>query len=140
MSHVRSKGNKSTEGKLIEALSNASITGWRTQAQDLPSCPDFVFDAQKIIVFVDGCFWHGCPHCKRLRPKSSKKYWNEKIEGNIRRDKKVRNGLRKHGWSVLKVWEHQLKKPDKVIARLVKHLNSRVNLLKVVESSKQKTG
>jgi len=126
MSHIRSKGNKSTEGKLIEAFRKANITGWRTQAHDLRGIPDFVFDAQKTIVFVDGCFWHGCPYCKRLRPKSSKKYWNEKIQGNIRRDRKIRNGLRKHGWSVLKIWEHQLRKPEKVVARLVKRLNSRV--------------
>lgn len=72
MSHVRLKGNQSTEGKLIAALNEAGIEGWRTQAKDLPSCPDFVFDAQKTIAFVDGCFGHGCPHCKRLCPKSSK--------------------------------------------------------------------
>jgi len=128
MSHVRSKGNQSTEGKLIAALNEAGIEGWRTQAKDLPSCPDFVFDAQKTIVFVDGCFWHGCPHCKRLRPKSSKEYWNEKIEGNIKRDKRVRNRLRKHGWSVLRVWEHQLKKPEKVTTRLAKHLAKRAKV------------
>jgi DNA mismatch endonuclease (patch repair protein) len=84
-----------------------------------------VFDKQKLIVFVDGCFWHGCPHCKRIRPKTSKEYWNKKIEGNITRDKKVRNRLRRSGWSVLRVWEHQLKNPEIVIQRLNKHLEKR---------------
>jgi len=60
-------------------------------------------------VFVDGCFWHGCKRCKTV-PKQNQKFWKEKIERNMLRDREVGRELRKEGWHVVRVWEHELKK------------------------------
>ena len=68
--------------------------------------PDFVYPKFKIAIFVDGCFWHGCSkHCRL--PSTNKKYWISKIEGNKKRDKKITNALRKKGWRVIRIWEHE---------------------------------
>lgn len=117
MASVHSKNNRSTEKRLRYALIHAKIKGWRMQAKDLAGVPDFVFDKEQIAVFVDGCFWHGCPRCYR-RPSSSRKYWDEKVKGNIARDKRVAAKLRREGWAVLRIWEHSLSEPEKAVARI----------------------
>jgi len=71
--------------------------------------PDFANKKEKIAVFVDGCFWHKCPKCFKA-PKTNKKFWDEKIEKNTGRDKKVTKHLRKDGWRVIRIWEHDLRK------------------------------
>lgn len=71
--------------------------------------PDFANKKEKITVFVDGCFWHGCPkHYKA--PKSNIKFWRAKIDRNIKRDSLVNKWLRNAGWRVIRVWEHQIMK------------------------------
>lgn len=134
MAAVRSSGNCSTEARLREILTQAEIVGWREQAKDLSGVPDFVFDQEKVVIFVDGCFWHGCPHCYR-RPSSSQKYWDEKVQTNMKRDKRVRAKLRRQGWSVLRVWEHSLTEPDKVVRRIKAKLAKR----KEIEEKKKET-
>jgi len=107
MERVRSRYNKSTELEFIKVMRSEKITGWRRN-YPLMGKPDFVFPKSKVAVFVDGCFWHGCPkHCRM--PSSNKEYWEEKIGGNIRRDRKVAKKLRQAGWSVIRFWEHDLK-------------------------------
>ena len=116
MAAVRSRGNRDTELKLVAILRAAGITGWRRH-QPLPGRPDFVFRRQRLAVFVDGCFWHGCRwHCRM--PKSRGEYWNPKIDRNKSRDKAVHSLLLFHGWRVLRIWEHSLHSPEKVINRL----------------------
>lgn len=106
MARVKSKGNKSTEIKFVEALRAQSISGWRRHL-DVHGKPDFVFLKKKIAVFIDGCFWHGCPkHCRL--PATNVQYWVEKIKGNVRRDKHVTKDLKKKGWVVFRFWEHEL--------------------------------
>ncbi|MBI5353449.1 MAG: DNA mismatch endonuclease Vsr [Chloroflexi bacterium] len=107
MAAIHSKNTHSTERRLRAGLASASISGWRMNAKDLVGKPDFVFDKKKIVVFVDGCFWHGCK-CKRLS-KTHKSFWKNKIETNIARDKKVSRVLRKQGWKVIRIKEHELK-------------------------------
>lgn len=128
MASVRSEGNKSTELVLKEILNNEGLTGWRENARDLPGKPDFVFDKEKVAIFVDGCFWHGCPKCYR-RPSSSQEYWDEKVRNNMRRDKRVRSKLRRQGWSVLRFWEHSLIDSDKVIRRIKAKLSERREMI-----------
>ena len=106
MASVRSKGNKSTEIKFINVLKSHSISGWRRH-YDLSGKPDFVFLKKRIAVFIDGCFWHGCPkHCRW--PATNVEYWMNKIEGNARHDKQVERQLKKKGWIVIRFWEHEL--------------------------------
>ena len=75
MSKERSSGNKTTEIRLIHLFRESGVTGWRRRAA-LPGSPDFCFLREKLCLFADGCFWHGCPKCYRA-PKSNRKFWRQ---------------------------------------------------------------
>jgi DNA mismatch endonuclease (patch repair protein) len=123
MSKIRSQRNRSTEWKLRAALVQAGIKGWSLGGLHLQGKPDFVFANKKIVVFVDGCFWHGCPFCYR-RPKSRQAYWDNKVSGNIKRDKSKRASLRRAGWRVIRIWECALRKnPLNCLQRIQRVLN-----------------
>lgn len=116
MSAVRSKNTK-LEQTLIAALESADLLGFERYVKSLPGTPDVAFMEQKVAVFFDSCFWHGCP--KHLRkPGSNQEYWRPKIENNAKRDRRRRAALRRMGWSVLRVWEHDLKNLPPVINRI----------------------
>jgi DNA mismatch endonuclease (patch repair protein) len=108
MSLIRGKGNKDTELAMIDLFRNNKIIGWR-RSQSLFGRPDFVFKKKQVAVFVDGCFWHGCYYHGNM-PKSNQAFWKNKIEANKKRDRLVTRTLRKQGWKVIRIWEHQLKK------------------------------
>lgn len=110
MSRVAGAGNKSTELTLLKFLRRTGITGWRRK-YPLPGKPDFVFPAKRVAVFVDGCFWHGCPSHYR-RPKSRQEFWDAKIKANMARDHLVRQQLVARGWTVLRVWEHEFRRDN----------------------------
>ncbi|WP_183507762.1 MULTISPECIES: very short patch repair endonuclease [unclassified Mycolicibacterium] len=67
---------------------------------------DIVWSGRRTVVFLDGCFWHGCPD-HATAPKSNRDWWREKIQGNRERDQRVDNLLRERGWTVLRFWEHE---------------------------------
>lgn len=71
--------------------------------------PDIVFPGRRIAIFVDGCFWHGCPE-HGVRPKTNRRFWHEKIKGNVKRDERNTMQLTKDGWTVLRFWEHDVEK------------------------------
>ena len=110
MSQIKSSGT-SPELKIKKFLYGS---GFSYQPK-ISGKPDFANKKKKIAVFVDGCFWHGCPKCYR-NPKSNKEYWIPKIEANRLRDKKNRNSLKKKGWRIVRVWSCELKKfiPKKI--------------------------
>lgn len=116
MSKVRGRGNLATELRLINVFRQCEVRGWRRN-QKLFGKPDFVFYDGKLAVFVDGCFWHGCK-VHRSIPKSNAAFWSNKIAGNVRRDAAVRRRLNSLGWSVLRVWQHDLRDVDKVGRRV----------------------
>lgn len=116
MSRVKARGNASTELRMVALLKAHRIHGWRRHL-DIPGRPDFAFRRERVAVFVDGCFWHACPRCFRM-PTSNADYWESKIERNKRRDSRVTRELRGKNWHVVRVWEHSLREPDKVAARL----------------------
>jgi DNA mismatch endonuclease (patch repair protein) len=103
MSAVRGRGNRSTELQLALLFREHRITGWR-RGVPMPGKPDFVFRVQKVAVFVDGCFWHGCPRHGRT-PKTRVAFWTTKLARNAQRDRAVTRALRESGWVVLRVWE-----------------------------------
>jgi DNA mismatch endonuclease (patch repair protein) len=107
MSSIRSTKNQSTEESFARLLRAARITGWRRHVK-LSGKPDFAFRSRKVLVFIDGCFWHGCSKCYRL-PGDNRNYWRAKLAGNHRRDLQVTRLLSERGWQVLRVWEHALK-------------------------------
>ena len=137
MARVRGAGNASTELRLIAVFRAHHITGWRRGATVIVAGrrsegrksqagkpafkvrPDFVFPARRLAVFVDGCFWHGCP-LHATQPKQNAKFWRDKIAQNRTRDARVTRTLRRAGWRVLRVWEHELtrKYERRLLARL----------------------
>lgn len=110
MSQISGK-NTNPEVRLRKLLSSKGIKGYRIHSK-LEGKPDMVFTKQKIAVFIDGCFWHRCPKCY-VEPKTNKKFWSNKIEGNVKRDKRINNNLKKEGWYVIRFWEHDIKN-DKI--------------------------
>lgn len=103
MQAIRSKRNKTTEERLIKLFQENKIIGWRRHLR-LPGKPDFTFRKEKLTVFVDGCFWHGCPKCYR-EPKTNTEFWRNKIGNNMKRDRRVTREVRKAGWSVFRIRE-----------------------------------
>ena len=92
----------------------------------LPGKPDLVLKKYRAAVFIHGCFWHGHENCKRgNKPKTNKKYWNNKIERNVARDKKNVKILKRVGWNVFVVWECELKTPEKVLKRFQKFIKTK---------------
>ena len=121
MSRIRGK-NTSPELKLRKMLWESGIRGYRVHYK-LPGKPDIVFTRKKVVVFVDGCFWHKCPVCFRP-PETNAEFWNEKLQKNVERDLKVTKELEDLGWTVLRFWEHEVKKtPEDVVARIPLALN-----------------
>jgi len=91
--------------KAVASLLRASGTRYRSNWKHLPGTPDFVLIDHKSVVMVHGCFWHGCPRCFRP-PKRNRAWWRAKIEANRRRDRRDERRLRRAGWRVMTVWEH----------------------------------
>lgn len=117
MSHIRSCGNKATELALAKLFRRHKITGWRRHLEirkaesgkrKFKVRPDFVFPKLKLAVFVDGCFWHGCPK-HGTQPKGNAAFWKKKFTRNVARDRLVTRALRRAGWRVLRIWEHTLR-------------------------------
>lgn len=107
MSRVKSQRNRSTDWRLRGLLVRRGLRGWQVSPEDLPGAPDFVFRAERIVIFTDGCFWHGCPRCRKI-PSSNTSYWESKISRNRKRDRMTSAELRRQGFTVLRFWEHDL--------------------------------
>lgn len=116
MSRICGRGNKDTEIALAKLLRATGITGWRRHAALLGK-PDFTFRKQRVVVFVDGCFWHGCPK-HGSTPATNRAFWHKKLTGNHSRDRLVTRELRKRGWRVMRFWEHELQNPARVLTRV----------------------
>lgn len=152
MSRIRSRGNQATELALVRVFRAAGITGWRrhvqirnaeggvrNQAARVAKAPvrtsrsafrvfsvrpDFVFPKLRLAVFVDGCFWHGCP-LHETKPRHNAAFWRAKFASNKARDRLVTRTLRQNGWRVLRIWEHDLarKREARLLGRLRRALD-----------------
>lgn len=78
---------------------------YTSQTMNLPGKPDLVLTDHGIAIFVHGCFWHGCPRCY-VEPKRNRRWWRKKIANNRRRDRRKTDQLRKRGYSVITLMEH----------------------------------
>jgi DNA mismatch endonuclease (patch repair protein) len=148
MARIRSRGNRDTELALAKLLRAHKIWGWRRQVRvvvdsswgivdrrkrrgkvhqpstknhQLTVTPDFVFWEHRVAVFVDGCFWHGCPK-HATQPKNNRAFWQRKLSGNKRRDQLVTRTLRRGGWRVLRIWECELVKRPEVCMRRIQRM------------------
>ena len=111
MKAVKSKNTKTTELKLIKIFKELHITGWR-RTYPLIGKPDFVFPKKRIVVFVDGCFWHG-HNCRNVTPQTNNEFWIKKREYNKKHDEIITNYLSDKGWTVIRIWECELKKKNR---------------------------
>ena len=125
MSAVRSRGNRTTEAKIVRLLREQKLKGWRRHYK-VAGTPDFCWLDKKVVLFVDGCFWHGCPRCYQT-PKSNVAFWREKVEANRKRDRRVVAALRAEGWVVVRVWECRIGE-KRTISRILKAVKSKRRL------------
>lgn len=139
MSRIRSRGNEETELAVANLLRRHRITGWRRQvrirgwasplrrqrrpqvrASTIQVRPDFVFAKVRLALFVDGCFWHGCPAHSNM-PENNRAFWRRKLSANKARDLLVTRALRRANWRVLRIWEHELTRRNE--GRLIRRLS-----------------
>jgi DNA mismatch endonuclease, patch repair protein len=109
-------------------LAGMGLRGWRQNAENITGKPDVAFDNLRIAVFVDGCFWHGCPYCKRKLPATNRGYWKHKINRNKELAKSHTAKLRRGGWIVIRIWEHEIRPNqglDRIRIKLAKALGFR---------------
>lgn len=118
MSRIKSSST-GPELTLRKLLFQAGLRGYRLNYK-LAGKPDIVFTRRKIAIFVDGCFWHKCPRDYK-EPATNKVFWEHKIESNLIRDKEVNKILKRREWTVLRIWEHDLKKdPTACLGKILK--------------------
>lgn len=123
MSNVRNK-NTGLEMKLRRALWKAGLR-YRVNFK-LPGKPDIAFPKRKIAIFIDGCFWHGCP-VHSTTPKTNVDFWEAKIKDNIERDRRITAQLTIDGWMVIRIWEHEIQKClDTIVENIIKTLRTDV--------------
>jgi DNA mismatch endonuclease (patch repair protein) len=118
MAAIRPAGNRSTELAFAGMLRSLRIRGWKTQASLVFGVPDFFFPQSRIAVFVDGCFWHGCPMCFQL-PRQNRRFWATKIKRNRARDRAVGRRLRKEDIKVIRLWEHDIERRTSRLSRVL---------------------
>ncbi|MBK8125700.1 MAG: very short patch repair endonuclease [Elusimicrobia bacterium] len=123
MSAIKGKDGRTTELALRKMSLLSGICGRRSNPQNIFGKLDF-FPSQWLVVFTDGCFWHGCRRCGyRERIRSSPAFWRLKIQRNILRDRRVNRQLKKDRWFVLRLWEHQIKEhPGNCLSRVLNFL------------------
>jgi DNA mismatch endonuclease (patch repair protein) len=109
MSTVRRQGTR-LEAAFGQGLAERGLTGFEEQAAGVPGHPDFVHREARVAIFIDSCFWHGCPSHLR-RPSSNMEYWRHKVARNRARDRRVSAELKAAGWRVVRIWEHSVRNP-----------------------------
>jgi DNA mismatch endonuclease (patch repair protein) len=121
MSRIRSSKTR-PELKLKQALESLNF---EYQPIGIYGRPDFANKSDRVALFIDGCYWHKCPH-DFVVPKTRTEFWLQKIDGNVKRDKMVNKKLENDGWKVIRIWEHDVKKhPNRVISRVKRMLKSK---------------
>lgn len=113
MKAVKSKNTKTTELKLIKIFKELHVIGWR-RTYPLEGKPDFAFPKKRIVIFVDGCFWHG-HDCRNVTPKENFDFWDKKRNYNKAHDEEITKLLTDKGWKVVRVWECELKNKNREI-------------------------
>lgn len=139
MAKIRGRGNRSTELAVASVFRSAHVTGWRRhlaitcriqpplgsagtgKARVMRVRPDFVFPSARLAIFVDGCFWHACPLHSKM-PENNRSFWEAKLQANVARDRRANRLLRRAGWSVLRIWEHELRDPKSFVRRVKRRL------------------
>lgn len=115
----RIKNRKTDPEEKVAGLLRRLHIRYKRNVKSLSGQPDFVVSSAETVIFVHGCFWHNHPNCHRAKlPKTNRKFWKRKIEGNRKRDDRIARLLRKEGWHVMTVWQCALRNPERVLRRL----------------------
>lgn len=116
---------KNTKPELIlrKALWENDLKGYRLHHKSIPGKPDVSYISKTVAIFVNGCFWHRCPHCNYPLPKNNQEFWANKFNKNKMRDNKKNEELKNLGWRVIVVWECEIQNNiNKVIKRIKKQV------------------
>src|SRR5579859_1582452 len=127
MAAIRHQGNRSTERTFAALLRRFSVSGWTLHSSLVTGKPDFYFSKRRIAIFVDGCFWHGCPRCFQA-PRQNASFWAEKIERNRKRDQKVTRCLRHRSIKVIRLCEHDLQSRTRKVQTVIDFLRAPTSL------------
>jgi DNA mismatch endonuclease (patch repair protein) len=119
---MRANRAKNTKPEILmrTALRDVGIPGYRLHWKRAPGKPDIAYPGKKTAIFVNGCFWHRCPHCNLPLPKSNTDYWRQKFERNVQRDSEKTKALESAGWTVFSYWECEIKADSLQCATQVK--------------------
>ena len=120
------RANTRPEMLVRQRLREAGLTGYRLQWKKAPGRPDIAFPGRKIAIFVNGCFWHRCPHCHPSVPKHNTAFWEEKFRRNVARDQQATAELEALGWTAITVWECELKRDniDATMERVIEQVRA----------------
>lgn len=128
MRAILSTSNKATETRALSIFRRHRLSGWRLRPKSISGVPDIFFPSSRLVVFLDGCFWHGCPKCGHI-PKTNRPYWRAKIARNKKRDALVNRKLRGQGYSVIRIWECNLRShPQTCLSRIRRALTKKRRL------------
>ena len=117
MSRIR--GRDTRPEKIVRRIAHGLGFRFRLHRRDLPGCPDLVFPRHRAVIMVHGCFWHRHPGCKYASsPKTRVRFWEEKLEANVVRDRRNEIALRDLGWRVMVLWECETKDHEAVQERI----------------------
>ena len=116
LASIKGHSNAATELRFVRELRAHRIKGWRRR-YPLFGKPDVVFPVERLCIFIDGCFWHGCP-LHWSSPRTNADFWTAKVRRNQARDHAVRRELVSRGWRVMRIWQHELRKPGAVLRRV----------------------
>lgn len=113
------QGNRAKDTKpekvLRKSLWACGLRGYRLHSKDVPGRPDIAFTRRKLAIFVHGCFWHRCPHCKLKLPKNNRAFWIKKFRRNRARDQRKARQLTREGWRVFQIWECQIRPGESIV-------------------------
>ena len=121
------RANTKPEMLVRQRLREAGLTGYRLQWKKAPGRPDIAFVGRRVAIFVNGCFWHRCPHCNPSMPRRNVEFWEAKFARNVERDRRAQQELAEAGWLPIVIWECELKRDriDERMARVIEQVRSR---------------
>lgn len=120
MTKIRSSNTKFEELFVCE-LKKRTKRQFKRNVADIKGKPDIVFEKEKLCVFLDSDFWHGWQF-PRWKESLKNDFWREKIENTRKRDKKTTAYLRRSGWKVIRIWEHQIKNDTEIFLKIMRKL------------------
>ncbi len=121
---MRSNKGKATGPELMlrKELRRVGLSGYRLNWKKVPGRPDIAYPGRKVAIFVNGCFWHRCPRCNLPLPKSHTEFWKAKFDRNVERDQRKTSELLGLGWTVITVWECEIRKDVQSVSRRISEI------------------